>query len=256
MNDLEKIATIAYYDELDTLFKLAELDGTLDEDFSMEKRAMFDALSDAIGEEGLEVLDKVAMEQVPELALFEKDAQYGAIAKLLGGVGRLLKPVGRAGAKLTELGGRAAARGKMAPRGFMKAMGRRGMSPQRAQVAWRGYQKMGPVGYARSRRLLAPARAAAPAEFATRGLMSAGEARRAGQSMRMLRGGGARAAAGKGARKAAPRAPAAPSRAQAAKAMGGLWPSVKSGLLWGGGFGLGQRVLAPAEQPQVVLGEY
>ncbi len=100
--------------------------------------------------------------------------------------------------------------------------------------------KMGPRAYAKMRRMQG---GAAAARTATGSKLMHGA-----PSTYAEMGGRVGALATKG----------APSKAQAAKAMAGkggdFWKSVKSGLIWGGGFGLGSRLLGPAEQPQVVLG--
>lgn len=225
MDELTKLAADAFVGELDILFKLAEADGVEDEDFSIEKRAAFHALSESIDEEAFEELEKIAMEELG----IDKEAVWGGLARMFGGAAKALAG---AGAKVRRLGRGAAARAAKPPKAFARVLAKRGRTPAGAQREWLRYRKVGPVGLLRRRRV----RAAASA--------------RSQPSMKRVKPLAA------GAPKATAKARKAPTKAQAAKAMNGMWPSVKSGLLWGGGFGAGQRIMAPAEQPQVILGNY
>lgn len=253
----------AYLEELDGLCDELEKLGSGDPDFTSEKRAAFGFIMSQIeDDEDYAFLDKMASDA---LSPMEKVAIKAQLGRFLAGAGARAS---RAGAALQ--------RGAKAPsKAFAKRFTQKGWSPKRIQSTWSGYQKLGPRGWSRMRRATAPAflgpSAAAKAKphpisrmkwtglEKLKGHKDVGMASMARQEIKRR---AQRDAARKAGRKGKLVGAATSSRASAGAGKGkgkagkgeGLWPSVRSGLMWGGGFGLGQRVLAPEEGPEYILG--
>ncbi len=264
------IFAAAYLEELDGLCDELEKLGSGDPDFTSEKRAAFGyVMSQIEDDEDYAFIDKMASD---ELSPLEKIAIRAQLGKILAGVGARAS---RAGAALQ--------RGAKAPsKAFTRRFTQKGWKPQRTQAVHSSYQKLGPRGWMRMRRATAPAFAgpSAAAGAAARGGAAhpisrmkwtglekmkghkdIGLASMAGQEIKRR---AQREAARKAGGKAKQVGKATASRARAGAEKGkkgkgkngeGVWPSIRSGLMWGGGFGLGQRVLAPEEGPEYILGQ-
>jgi len=264
----------AFFEEFDALCDLMEKDGQADPDFTSEKRAAFGfIMANLEDDDDYAFMDKMASDALTPL---EKIAIRGTLGRWMIG----------AGARMAGRGTKMVAKSMKPSKSFAARFTRKGWSPQRIQSVWTGYQKAGPKGWMRMRRATAPAFAGPAAAAASRGTAGRHAIQKVrGTSLDKMiagtEGGGSlkymaqREKATRAARARARRTAAKQKRvgkttrdraaAGAKKGKGegngkadrkaeGLWPSVKSGLLWGGGFGAAQRVLAPEEEPEYVLG--
>lgn len=214
--------SMAYGDEMEKLFASAERQGLVDPDFTAEKRAAYYELEKTAGMEGLSVLDEIAFR---ELDGVHKIALYGGMGRFLTkeagwfdglmrgagkAVGGLLRGGGAAAAGVAERAGAgAAAKAVSAPSaGFTQAFARRGLGEEAAKGVWGQYKQMGPMAYSRMRRVMGRPVASAAAQSA------------------------------------------APAAAGAAKRFG--WgeagKELRSGLLFGGAFGLGGRLMGGGDE--------
>lgn len=224
--ELKKIAA-AYNLEMERLFVEAEKRGFVDPDFTAEKRAAYRDLEKTAGEAGLEILDTLAfhmLEPVQKVALAGGMGalmckESGWFDSLMRGAGRMAAPLVRAGgaaagaaAGAVEQAGAGAAAKAVAPsQGFLQAYAKRGLGADVAKANLSRFSEMGPVAYTRMRRAI-------------------------GRPAMGAMGGGA-AAAGAAAGTAAKR----PAWSEAMK-------ELRSGALFGGGFGMLSRLTAPAEE--------
>lgn len=235
-----EIVSESYGSEIEKMFQAAEKQGMVDPDFTAEKRAAYREIEKLAGMEGLSLLDEIAFAQLDG---FQKIALYGGLGRLLskeagwfdalmrgagktvggilrGGGGAALGAAERAGAgaaagaatgaaagAVERAGAGAATKAIAAPsEGFMQAFSRRGAGADAAKGVWNQFNQMGPQAYSRMRRVM-------------------------GRPVANAVGGAAQAAA--------------PAAAGAAKRFG--WgdagKELRSGLLFGGAFGLGGRLM-------------
>lgn len=226
--------SMAYGSELESLFAAAERQGLVDPDFTAEKRAAYYLLEKTAGMVGLSVLDEIAFAELDGL---QKIALYGGMSRLLSKeagwfdglmrgagkvVGGLMRGGGAAAAGAVERAGASAATGALeragagaaaksvaAPSaGFMQAFARRGLGEDAAKGVWNQYSQMGAVPYSRMRRVMGRPIAGA----------------------------------------AASAAPAAAGAAAKRFGWGEAGKELRSGLLFGGAFGLGGRMLGGNEE--------
>jgi hypothetical protein len=224
--DLEKIAS-AYKNEFGKLSALAELAG-FDLDDEDERICLAAELSTMTDESSIQKFAEANSKSV-----LQKEAQGSLIAKLLGAVWGGTKGLvggGLRGGARGWMG--AAARAASPSRAFASTLGRiPGFAAKDIGKLWGTYQAAGHRGLLKGVRAL-------------RGGMPRAMIGGRSVPVQVMGGGSSRALVPY----------AGPSAAQAKSMMGQVWPHLKSGLLWGGGFGLGQRLLAPSQEPQVMYG--
>jgi hypothetical protein len=279
------IFAAAYLEEFDGLCDYMEKAGSGDPDFTSEKRAAFGLIMANIeDDDDYAFMDKMAD---AELTSLEKVAIRAQLGRYL--LGRGAAQAAR-GARSTARGQKMLEKAYKPTASFSRRFQQKGWSPERIQSVYRGYKTMGPRGWMRMRRATSPA-FAGPSAAGGAAAAAAGKAHpisrmpwtgleklkagkdigMAGMATQELKRRASRDAARKAARRQAQVGKTTRQRAAAGAGKGkgkgkgkagangdaegkGIWPSVKSGLLWGGGFGAAQRVLAPEEGPEYVLG--